>query len=364
MATDETQLDQNSTETQSTEETPSLRDTLKENYSEIASRDDDTQEEETETETEDQETGQETEDEEQELREELQSEQTDEELEEFEDGTSGDEETDTEGQDTRESLQVSEDLQNTFDYLPKETREHLEEAGYDEDTLNQFLTLVKGQNDKYIQKTQQYSELVKVVEPFGEALALQGITPAQKLKQYIAWEQGIAKNPLEGMIQLGRSLGFDLVKMISDKQSSEEQTFEDPAQKEINDLRTRIDAQDQKALEELNARLLEQVEQFKNAKAEDGTLKYPHFEKVRKYMGPHIEAGKDLESAYNAIVEELELGMPSQSSETRKPRKNIKKAKKLSTKVKSSKSSSKVTEKPGSLRDELKANAKKLNIGR
>ena len=99
--------------------------------------------------------------------------------------------------------------QSTFDYLPKETKQHLIDAEYDPETTNQFLSIVKEQNDKYLRKSEEIADIKKVFEPHKDALAEAGITEAQQVQAYVQWHQGILNNPKEGMIQLASSLGFD-----------------------------------------------------------------------------------------------------------------------------------------------------------
>ena len=268
---------------------------------------------------------------------------------------------------------VPEDLQNTYKYLKKEDREHLEEAGYDGETVNQFLSLVKKQNDAYQEKSLDVADLKKVIEPFKDTLAKAGITEAQKIQQYISWEQGILQNPKEGMIQLANSLGFNLEELINGKQSEggaapagDDETFKDPATEQIGKLTARLDANDDRQQKEVLTNAQNSIDTFKNQKDSSGQLMHPHFDKLGPLMAQEIAKGKDLKEAYDSVLSGLDIpgvkGVSTKSqgqAKATRAKKSIKDKKHAGSGVKST-SVARSREAPGDMKDELTAGVKNI----
>lgn len=380
MSTDDNQLAENNNT--STQEAPSLRDELAEGVAKLqesANNDDNPEAQ----------SGQEHEHEE-ELREQdggqqghqRNNEENEISAENRDDGTEvhhGDGSED-DGQHNRQGLQldgISEDLVSTFEYLPGHVKEHLVNAGYDEETNNNVLQLIKGQNDKYIEKTQEVAELKKVLEPFKDTLAQAGITEAQQVSSYIQWHQGILKDPKEGMIQLANSLGFDLVKLIGGEQSANNQNgqgddpgsegFQDPVNQQIGDLNKRFDALDAKEQSKVMADAQTVIDTFKNEKNTDGSLKYPHFEHLKPLLKERVERGMDLQQAYEDAEKVLGLqgvkapaGGGDGKPEPRKPKQSIKAKKKAASGVKSTQAARTNRATTGSMKDELAAGVKNI----
>lgn len=274
------------------------------------------------------------------------------------------------GHDEGQSLQVSEEYQNTFNYLPADVRKHFEEASLAPETMDFVLGVIKRKDDEFNRKVQDNSDISKVIEPYSDVLARIGMTPAQKIAQYIAIEQGIMKNPLEGFTQLAQSLGVDLPKLFSEQQSQE--GFQDPAAKEVAKLNQRFDSFEANEANKRQEALLEQIDNFARTKNDDGSLKYPHFGNIKPNMSAWLSENRgNLEDAYNAVVKQLGLSTPQPKLDTsqgkqdqRKPRKNIKKAKQLNSGVKSTSSAKGKKPVAQSMEKELEEGLKKINRAR
>jgi len=293
------------------------------------------------------------------------------------------------GQHDRQGLQVSQELQSTFDYLPKDAKEHLEEAGYDEETTNNFLGLVKSQNDKYLEKTKDFSELIKVIEPYKDALAKAGVSSAQKIAGYIATEEAILRDPKQGLIQLATSLGFDLEKLFSggqsspndgnngnaDNSASDSQNFEDPVQRDINKINERLDGNDKAKLKEVYDNAQTAIDTFANATNSNGDKVHPHFEKIRPLMAVKIQKNEcgTMEEAYDSVLKDLNLtpvsndgnkgnGNNAQNSGN-KGRKSIKAKKKAGSGVKST-STAKSSGTKGTMKEDLVAGVSDILNGK
>lgn len=258
---------------------------------------------------------------------------------------------------------VREDLKTTFDYLKKSEREDLEKSNLPPEIVNKYLEKVRDQNLSYQEKTKDFSDLRKVLEPYGDTLALQGITPAQKISQYIAIEKQIMANPLEGILQLAKSYGVDLVKSLEDKQSE----FEDPALKEVSNLRKELEAiksntqkQQEEALQRQQEEAIKEVNRFKAEKTQDGTLKYPHFEKIKSLMSEKFStnSASTLEEAYNLVVKDL--GLPVSVVQSITGKKSVKDAKKAALGVRSKSSTLKESTVGLTLREEIARNFEKV----
>ena len=260
-----------------------------------------------------------------------------------------------------DAFEVREDLKTTFDYLKKSDREDLEKSNLPPELLNKYLEKVRDQNLAYQEKSKNFSDLRKVIEPFEDALALQGITSAQKIGQYIAIEKQLLSNPLEGILQLAKSYGVDLVKALEQKQSE----FEDPALKEVSELRKELDSiksttqkQQEEALERQKEEALQEVNKFKDAKNDDGSLRYPHFDKIKALMSEKFAANNasTLEQAYNLVVTDLGLAKVQPIM----AKKSVKEAKKAAYGVRSKSTAQKESTAGLTLRQEIERNFEKV----
>lgn len=287
-----------------------------------------------------------------ELAKQLQSlESEDEDEEDVEEVSEEDSEEDYEDGDI-ESL-IDEDLKSTFKYLRKEDKATLEGKKYPKEIVNMVLRDLKEKNTAFQEKTKDFSEIVKTIEPYEQALAMQGISPSEKIRQYIAIENDIMSDPVNGILRLAQSYGVDLTEALKKEQSNE--GFVDPALKEISDLRKQID--ELKSAKENDSRqsLQEQVNQFQNATNEDGSLSHPHFEKVRPLMAAKFKNGEadSLDTAYEMVVKELGLSNNTMQKTTPKQRKSVKEAKQLGSGVRSKSTAEKLAIDQKERKDEM-----------
>lgn len=272
-----------------------------------------------------------------------------------------DEEPEDEAQDF--SSRISEDLKSTFDYLKKEQRDALEKADYPEELLNMFLGQVKSQTSAFHEKTKNFSDLTKVIEPFGDSLALQGITPAQKISQYIAYDKQLQANPIEGLFQLAKSHGIDLVKEVSKMQSTSHHQFEDPVSKEVTSIKKELEDLKNATLSERQEAAQKIVDDFANAKDEKGQPLHPHYELLRGKMRDKFQSreASDLKTAYELVLKEFPQLTRAELTDNAKPilRKSVKDKKRAAQGVHSKSSASKVTTSGAmSVKDELRLRLK------
>lgn len=290
-------------------------------------------------------------------------------IDEDEDVDEEDEESEDEEQDDAEDteLGIEPELMSTFKYMKKEDREALMEKEYPSELLNMFLKDMQEKTVAYQEKSKDHADLVKTIEPFEHAFAMQGMSVADKFRQYIAIEQDVSSDPVGALLRLGQSYGVDLREALKQEQSSSSDEWIDPVSKEVSELRAKLERYENQQKEGQQQTMQAEVESFQGAKGEDGQLLHPHFEKVRPLMAMKFKSGQadNLEQAYNLVVNDLGLSNKSvQPTQERKPKKSVKQAKRLASGVSSKSTSQKTAIEASSRQDEMKEIWKSLEGGK
>ena len=218
------------------------------------------------------------------------------------------------------------------------------------------------------ERGQQLSQLKKDRESWDEIfgtidqeLKLSGTSRHQFVQNLVAWNDYIAKNPLEGLRRLAQQFGVDA------KALTENPSNTDPA---VSEALKRVDALSQK-LTERESREQQQalernraaVESFANAKGEDGKPLHPYFEDVAEDMLRILRADRrlSLDTAYqkalrlnDAVWEktQAERKVTSEAEKERARQQQVEKAKRAAV---GSEGDGTGTTKPKTLRDELAA---------
>ena len=165
----------------------------------------------------------------------------------------------------------------------------------------------------------------------------------KELAGFKTFEESLKKDPVKTIKDLAKFANIDLSSLsdlISDEYDyrTPEEIKKDEYYKNIDSRLSQIETQKQREASEINAR---EIEQFKSAKDSDGSLKHPHFEKVRLNMAVFYSEGNPLynpdltlEQAYkkavlldDELVQERDVELTKKAAEKRKE--EIEKAKKL-----------------------------------
>lgn len=212
----------------------------------------------------------------------------------------------------------------------------------------------------YTRKTQEVAAIRKkaeaiseVFEPHRQELALNGLDEVSAVRQLLAIRDELRADPKTTLLSLAQQFGVDL--------STTEETDIDPSvlalRKELNDVKQEQARREQEAQQQSQQTLVQQVEDFAQAKDEKGELKHPHFETIRTDMGRMIQSGlaADMEEAYAKVLSlRPELAPPPLKQEPGPSKKErVKKAKKAAAGVRSSGAAEK--SEPKTLRQELEA---------
>lgn len=236
----------------------------------------------------------------------------------------------------------------------------------------------------YTRKTQELAdqrkaaeEITSVLEPYKQSLELAGVSPGQAIQRLFAAQRLLETRPLDGLKWLAQQYQVDL----SGLSSKEDEAYVDPALKglrdEVTQLKSQLTQRQQQEQQQNVSAVQKQITDFKDSKNEDGTPKYPHFDKIKAVMAPLVNEGKTLAEAYEVarytLPEEVarirdEVAKTAQAEALKKAeeaRKAKAKEAKVTTPVIRSRNAGVEDEgKAGSLRQELVKNLASQKSGR
>ena len=156
--------------------------------------------------------------------------------------------------------------------------------------------------------TEQYTGKLKLVDSINEALspvqqrlALAGMDPAQYVRQLTAADEYLRSDPLNAINWLAKSYGIDLKQLVppSEQQITPSDPTQNATQQAIAALQQQIQALTNSRQQELSSEINREIQAFQS-----NTAKYPHFEKVRTFMGGLIQSGlaKTMDEAYDSAI--------------------------------------------------------------
>lgn len=228
--------------------------------------------------------------------------------------------------------------------------------------LEKSKSLESGYQDKFQslarerEELERYKGIGEVLAPYRQNLQMSGLNESQYVQQLVSTAAYLQQNPVEGLKHLARQYGVDM----SAFGPSEEAEYVDPQfaqlNQRLNEVQGSIQAQQQQAAQANIAALQQQIDDFQNAKDDQGNLLHPHFESVKAHMQGLLssETAKDLQDAYDQAVwaapeirsDLLKLQQEKAAKEREAARKaEVAKAKKAGKKVKPSKADVKVESK-------------------
>lgn len=258
-----------------------------------------------------------------------------------------------------------------FTVLPRETQEWL--LSRDKDMVENYTR----KTTELAEQRKAAEEITSVLEPYKQQMELAGIAPAQAIQRLLAAQKMLETNPTEGLKWLAQQYQVDLSRFTP----TESEAYTDPVVKELRDRLAKLESEKQRTEQQVHQQNVSQAQKlindFKGAKQDDGSLKYPHFDKVEALMGPLVAQGKTLEEAYDITqytVPEIRERIASEAGKAAQAEALKKTEEARRAKAKEVKGASQVirsrgtaTEDAGSnksLRQELAANLAALQTGR
>lgn len=232
-----------------------------------------------------------------------------------------------------------------------------------------LLSRHKDMEADYTRKTQEVAEVKRFKDnfeqmygPYRNHFATQGLDEQGAIRSLLGWYSSIQQDPKRAISALAQQYG------VTNEQPAEE-GFTDPAIKALQDKLSDIEArniQNQRAQQEASVKSVQdQITAFSSETNTDGSLKYPHFEKVKADMGIAIQANPSLtlDAAYIKAVRLDDALFSEEQNKTQaqkeiekkgKAKQKIAQAKKAASGIKSGSASVK-KDKPNTLEDDLAA---------
>jgi hypothetical protein len=180
----------------------------------------------------------------------------------------------------------NDDIKTMFKGLPKDAQQFVLDRNHD---VESYLTK---ETQGLAETRKRYERLDEVFKPYESVAKQSGVdlTPhvAQALQYYFAFQ----RDPAATLKALAKNASVDLNRL---------EDTDDRVDPSIRALRTELQ-QTRQEVAQLRGRDTQsaesQLEQFRTAKNDDGSAKYPHFDKLRALMAPLVGDGKTLQEAY------------------------------------------------------------------
>lgn len=199
----------------------------------------------------------------------------------------------------------SAEMQEKFKALPPEFSDLKEFVAQREQETGDALARVGQEVVKVEQFLQQFEPFDRVARQHQEAFQRRGIHPAQAFDFLLNAQEMLDKNPLGGIVQIGRSYGFDLAPLlqsagvqVQQPQQAHQQIepYVAALQSKIQQLESKMTAQEQAAYQAEEQRLSATIAEFANGK--------PYFDEVRPVMAALLQGGQadDLAAAYDMAI--------------------------------------------------------------
>lgn len=207
-------------------------------------------------------------------------------LEEMEEEEAKQESNDIDGEDEK-PLKEEEEVEKDFDSEEKQLSRKL--AGYPKE----FKEVVQSVKDEQI-KT-KILEAGKVLRAREDRLSLELGNLKKEHNTTKEFMQFIGRDPVAALKHIARVTNVDL-SSLADKPvqvKEDEYDYRTPEEiardKKLEDIEQKLYQREQLEIQRQNAETARMIDDFKNAVDEDGNLKYPHFEKVKKNMAPFFD---------------------------------------------------------------------------
>ena len=193
----------------------------------------------------------------------------------------------------------------------KEFKERFEKL--DPNGQHLFMSRYKDLEADYTKKTQNLAQyrkrneaLDEIYGPYKDDFQRAGMDEVAATRQLLAAHKYLKEDPEQALKWLANSYGVDLGEVTGDAPQDDEYT--DPQIKSLQQQVAQLSGfiQNQQRTQQQNQVDSTQsiIDQFAQAKDEQGNIKHPHFESLRDTMGVFINSGKakDLDQAYEMAI--------------------------------------------------------------
>lgn len=187
---------------------------------------------------------------------------------------------------------------------------------------------------EFAQAKRENEGLRNAMTPHVNRLQRAGLTPEMAVSRALGWDQYIQQDPVKGLLDYGKALGVDLAAAVQEQQKANTQ-YLTPTERAIQEqneaLAARIEATERNYAQwqaqnaqadatQRQAKAVNMLQHFMNAKDSAGNLTHPHVEMVAPMMTRLIENGvtADLEEAYQMAA--------ANNPDLRRARENTRKA--------------------------------------
>lgn len=207
-----------------------------------------------------------------------------------------------EAQEAQESEQVAESQESTSEdtefsipnNVPKELQEAIESLS-DLNVKKASLDIFKKMQGSFTKKNQEFSEQKKFADSIEEAFKTTGIEVVgdarkQLITNYLSFDKLIQQNPKEAVKRL---MGYtklspqDFIEQASPTDDSDSEFYTETERKLFNTVETlnkKLAALEQQSKASVDQQRVQSVQEFKEAKDEQGNLLHPHFDIVKSEM--------------------------------------------------------------------------------
>ena len=223
----------------------------------------------------------------------------------------------------------------------------------------EFIKTNQKESDLWKRDQETYNQYRQAIQPMEQAWQMQGIHPAVKMAQYVAYDQQLAQDPQGTWLKLGEDLGIDINAAIA------EQPYVDETVRTLQQQNSQLQQQQQQHEQQLQQwqqkqdeeRAYNDINNFINEKDSAGNLVNEHFEIVQEDMTNILNRGlaDNMKDAYNMAIQYNEkIQQATQQKELAKKQDEVKKAKNATTRIKSK--SKDAPEAEMSMREQLASN--------
>jgi len=195
---------------------------------------------------------------------------------------------------------------------PAEQREAFEQLP---DEQRDFMLQRENERDAaFTRKTTELAEQRKQVEglqgvlaPYKQQMQAHGISEAEYISRLMSYDNALRQNPQAAIAHLAQHYGVQLPSGDSGADYVEDYSTDSHTQQlqqQLAQTQQQVNMLAQSQHQDRYKQLEDQVSLFANEKSADGSLKRPHFDKLRERMSRLVTAGEtqDLQTAYDMAL--------------------------------------------------------------
>lgn len=157
------------------------------------------------------------------------------------------------------------------------------------------------------EKSIELKQFRDAIEPYKHLIP-PGQSEGQVIQNLMNAQNILQQNPTEGLKWLARSYGVDEKQFAATDIVPEDDTYVDPEVRKLKEEVTQLTRRSEQDLQTANNRRQQQIfaeiNQFKDAVDEDGTVLHPHFASVQGVIAGLLQSGRvsDMDAAYEQAV--------------------------------------------------------------